>query len=189
MEGKIDKVSEKDQQRPAAKEYDKEIEVWDAYDASFAKIEGKKLMRGEPIPPGVFHLVCDILVKHTDDTYLLMERDVRKPYGGMWEASAGGSALAGETPLQCAVRELREETGIQSDDLIELGEEIDAGTHAVYVEFLCITDGNKNEISLQDGETTAYKWVTRQELLSMKEEELVTERMQKYINELYEQGT
>lgn len=42
MEGKIDKVSEKDQQRPAAKEYDKEIEVWDAYDASFAKIEGKK---------------------------------------------------------------------------------------------------------------------------------------------------
>lgn len=43
-----------------------------------------------------------------------MQRDHRKHLGGMWEASAGGSALQGEKPLECAQRELFEETGVSS---------------------------------------------------------------------------
>ena len=88
------------------------MELWDAYDADFHRIEGKTLIRGEPVPEGIFHLVCDVLVKHTDGTFLLMQRAPGKHFGGMWEATAGGSALAGETPLECASRELREETGM-----------------------------------------------------------------------------
>ena len=133
-------------------------ELWDAYDASFSKIKGKTLVRGEMIPQGIFHLVCDILVKHTDGTYLLMKRDPRKHYGGMWEATAGGSALAGETPLQCAVRELKEETGIISDSLAEVGKDLSSETHAIYIEFLCITDWKKDSISLQEGETVDCRW-------------------------------
>ena len=60
------------------------------------------LIRGEAIPDGFYHLVSDIIVKHVDGTYLLMQRDIRKNYGGMWEATAGGSALKGEGPLACA---------------------------------------------------------------------------------------
>lgn len=78
------------------------MELWDAYHSSFIKIENVTLVRGETIPKGMFHLVCEILVKHEDGTFLLMKRDPRKHFGGMWEATAGGSALAGETPLQCA---------------------------------------------------------------------------------------
>ena len=84
------------------------MELWDAYDKDFQKIAGKTLVRGELIPQGLYHLVCDIIVRHADGAYLLMQRDPRKPWGGMWEATAGGSALAGETPLECAARELRE---------------------------------------------------------------------------------
>ena len=47
------------------------------------KIEGKTLIRGQAIPEGMSHLVCDIIVRHTDGTYLLMQRDERKHYGGM----------------------------------------------------------------------------------------------------------
>ena len=86
-------------------------EFWDACDANFNKIEGMTLVRGEPVPRGMLHLVCDVTVRHTDGTYLLMQRDPQKHYGGLWEATAGGSALQGETPLACAIRELREETG------------------------------------------------------------------------------
>lgn len=89
-------------------------ELWDAYDEAFAKIPNKTLIRGEKILQGMFRLVCDILVKHADGTFLLMRRDPRKHYGGLWEATAGGSALVGEAPLQCAVRELKEETGKQT---------------------------------------------------------------------------
>ena len=47
------------------------MELWDAYDESFNKIDGMTLIRGEEIPDGVFHLVSEIIVKHTDGTYLL----------------------------------------------------------------------------------------------------------------------
>ena len=160
------------------------MELWDAYDSSFSKIENVTLVRGEPIPKGMFHLVCDILVKHTDGTFLLMKRDPRKHFGGMWEATAGGSALTGEDPLVCASRELKEETGILSADLTEVGREVNSTNHSIYVEFLCITDWDKDKISLQEGETVDYKWVSKEELLSMKKDELATERMQKYIDEL-----
>ena len=157
------------------------MELWDAYNSSFIKIENVTLVRGEPVPKDMFHLVCDILVKHTDGTFLLMKRDPQKHFGGMWEATAGGSALAGENPLQCAIRELKEETGIISADLVELGREVSDKTSSIYIEFLCITDWNKDNISLQQGETVDYKWVSKEELLSMKKDELATERMQKYV--------
>lgn len=157
------------------------MELWDAYNSSFIKIENVTLVRGEPVPNDIYHLVCDVLVKHTDGTFLLMKRDPKKHFGGMWEATAGGSALAGENPLQCAIRELKEETGIISADLIELGREVSDKTHSIYIEFLCITEWNKDNISLQQGETVDYEWVSREELLSMSKDELATERMQKYI--------
>lgn len=160
------------------------MELWDAYDASLTKIENMTLVRGKPIPNHVFHLVCDILVKHTDGTFLLMKRDPRKHFGGMWEATAGGSALMGETPLQCAIRELKEETGIMSTNLVEVGREVSEETHSIYVEFLCITDWNKENITLQEYETVDFQWVKKEELLSLKKSEFVTERMQKYISEL-----
>ena len=43
------------------------MEIWDAYDAEFNKLENKTLIRGEVIPDGLFHLVCEILVKHSDE--------------------------------------------------------------------------------------------------------------------------
>ena len=158
------------------------MEIWDAYDKDFNKISNMMLIREEPIPDGLFHLVSEIIVKHNDGSYLLMQRDKRKHFGGMWEATAGGSALCGETSLECAVRELREETGIESDHLTEIGRV--RGYNTLYVEFLCVTDCKKDSIILQDGETIAYKWVSRNELISMKESELVTERMQKFMEEL-----
>lgn len=158
------------------------MERWDAYDRNFRKVEGVTLIRGEPIPEGICHLVCDILVRHRDGTYLLMQRDRRKHYGGMWEATAGGSALQNETPLECAVWELYEETGISSRALTEVGRVLSGNT--IYVEFLCVTDCRKDSVRLQVGETIAYRWVSKEQLLSMKKEELVTERMQEYIEEL-----
>ena len=162
------------------------MELWDAYDEHLNKIEGITLIREEKdqIPENVYHLVCDIIVKHVDGTYLLMQRDFQKHYGGMWEATAGGSALQGESPITCAIRELREETGIVSDNLVEVGRVVDKETHAIYVEYLCVTDWNKEDIRLQTGETVDFKWVSREELVSMTKENLVTERMQEFITEL-----
>ena len=158
------------------------MELWDAYDAGFHRIEGKTLTRGEPVPEGLFHLVCDVLVKHTDGPFLLMQRAPGKHFGGMWEATAGGSALAGETPLECALRELKEETGIHSSNLTEVGRVVSEERRSLYVEFLCVTDWEKDHVTLQEGETSDFRWVSREELLHMNKDELVTKRMQQFLH-------
>lgn len=99
-------------------------EIWDCYDKNFNLVEGKVLVRGQEtsFSEDEYHLVCDIAVKHTDGTFLLMQRDFRKEgYPGKWEFTAGGSALKGESPLECARRELFEETGLVADELKEIG--------------------------------------------------------------------
>lgn len=120
--------------------------------------------------------MCDILVRHADGDYLLMQRDPRKHYGGMWEAGAGGAAQQGETPLQCALRELREETGIAADALNEIGRVVNPGRHTIYVAFLCDTHCDKSGITLQEGETVDFRWVSRDELLGMDSDTLVPRR-------------
>ena len=158
------------------------MELWDAYNSKFEKIEGLTLIREEEdkIPEGVYHLVNHILVKHTDGTYLLMKRDPTKPaYPNMWEATAGGSALQGESALESAFRELREETGIIADTLEELDWSL--GKSSIHCRYLCLTDCAKDSIKLQEGETCDYRWVTAQELLVMKESELIGMEMLKYV--------
>ena len=158
------------------------MEKWDAYNESMNRIEGMSIVRGEPIPNGYFHLVCEILVRHTDGSYLLMQRDTRKPFGGLWEASAGGSALQGESPKECAIRELEEETGIRATEMVEVGKLLHYGYKSYVVEFLCITDVDKDSIRLQEGETIAYKWISGKELLEMTRKELATQRILNFIN-------
>lgn len=162
------------------------MELWDAYDAEFNKLDGITLIRGEEatFADDIFHLVCDIIVRHVDGTYLLMQRDMRKHFPGMWEATAGGSALQGETSIMCAHRELKEETGIVASELVEVGRVVDKEKHSIYVEYLCVTDWDKNAICLQEGETIDYKWVTKGELMAMGADELVTERMQQFAEDL-----
>lgn len=159
-------------------------ELWDAYDSEFNKIKDVTLVRGEPIPNEIYHLVCEIIVKHIDGTYLLMQRDFEKHYGGCWELTAGGSALQGETPIECAIRELREETGVVSIEMKELGRIVHDAHHSLYVEYLCVTDCDKSSITLQKGETVNYRWIDKNSLLEMREDELSATRTMKLIKEL-----
>ena len=130
------------------------MEIWDGY-----------LVRDEQIPEGLYHLVSEILVRHTDGDYLLMERDARKPNdGGRLESTAGGSALKGEDAASCARRELFEETGLSAGALEEIGRYTSHET--IYHSFLCVIDCDKSSVSLQEGETTAYKWISEKEFVA-----------------------
>ena len=151
-------------------------EIWDAYDRHFNRLENIQLVRGQAVPDGMYHLVCEIIVRHTDGTYLLMQRDFAKPFGGMWELTAGGSALTGETPMECAIRELREETGIVARDWREIKRIVHDVHHSLYVEYLCVTDCDKNSVVLQEGETVDYKWVDRNTVLQSGADSLASSR-------------
>ncbi len=159
------------------------MELWDAYDGDFKKIKGMTLVRGEEssIPKGVYHMVVFILVRHTDGQYLLMRRSPCKTYPLCWEATAGGSVLQGETALEGAIRELREETGIIADNLEEKEHFVKDETHSAYYVFVCVTDCKKDSIVLQEGETCEYKWVDKEEIFAMGDDELLAQSTRKHV--------
>ena len=156
------------------------MERWDAYDRDGTPA-GLDLIRGEPIPKGLYHLVSGVLVRHTDGDYLLMQRDPGKPnFPGYYEATAGGSALKGEDALACAKRELYEETGIAAGTFTE----IDRRTYEdgrIFYSFLCRTGWDKTAIRLQEGETVAFCWVGEKEFADfIRSERAIPAQMERY---------
>lgn len=165
------------------------MEIWDAYlkDGTFAGVD---LIRGEKIPEGLYHLVCDVLVRHIDGDYLIMQRDFAKSsYGGYWEATAGGSALKGEDALACIKRELFEETGIVSESFEELNRFVFDDDRCIFYTFLCTTDCDKNSIIFQKGETIAYKWLNEKDFISfINSEEMIESQKRRYKDFFVEKG-
>jgi len=164
------------------------MEIWDAYyeDGTLA---GCDLIRGEIIPDRLFHLVCEVIVRHKDGEFLLMQRDHnKKMYPGMFEASASGSALKGESAIEGAIRELKEETGIDGSNLKFICKCTNAATRGMYYIYLCNTDCNKDSIILQEGETISYRWMGQDEFMKFVETEKYVkpdkERKQIYLNSL-----
>lgn len=139
------------------------MEVWDAYDRE-GKRTGEKLVRGEPVPEGWYHLVCEVLVRHKDGTYLCMKRASTKDgFPGWMEATAGGSALVGEDKTDCVRRELREETGLDCESFTEIGSSVSGNT--IYHSFMCTVDCDKNAVQMQEGETEDFCWLTEAEFI------------------------
>ena len=127
-------------------------------------------------------------MRHIDGDYLLMQRDPRKPnYGGFFEATAGGSALKGEDAFTCARRELREETGIDAGTLTNIGRFVSHDT--IYENFLCVTDCEKNSVTLQDGETVSYKWISEAEFVDfVNSDAMIDVQCQRYLPYLKQMG-
>ncbi|MCD8214516.1 MAG: NUDIX hydrolase [Clostridiales bacterium] len=140
------------------------MEIWDGYlkDGSLAGVD---IIRGEAIPEGLYHIACEVLLWHYDGDFLITRRDLNKEsYPGFYEATAGGSVLKGETPLECIKRELFEETGIKGRDFVEAGHGTSPGSRCIHYSFICRTDCDKASVKLQKGETIDYKWLGPKEL-------------------------
>ncbi len=152
------------------------MEIWDLYDKDgnrTGEVWERKHGNYKDIPDGRYHLVSDILVRHEDGTFLLTKRDLSKDvYPGYWEATAGGSAMKGEEPLECAKRELFEETGIVSDSFHLINRVFREVSHSLIYSYVTKVNCPKDSIVLQDGETTEYKWVDAAGLIDYAESEL-----------------
>lgn len=143
------------------------MELWDAYTRNGVKTGGV-LVRGQKMWPGIYHLVCEVLVRHVDGSYLCMIRSREKPNYPLYpECTAGGSALLGETPYDCIRRELREETGIEWTAFEEMGRSVRECDSSIFHSFLCTVDWPKDQITLQEGETEDHRWLTEAEFIGL----------------------
>jgi len=146
------------------------------------------LVRGKEIPKGVYHLGVEVLIQHVDGDYLLMQRDFSKVecYPGFYEATAGGSALKGETAKQAIAREAFEETGVKVENLRLINKQILHPT--IVYSYLSVVDCDKASVKLQEGETIAYKWLNQKDFMTfMNSDESIPmkrDRLGSYLNSI-----
>ena len=141
------------------------MELWDLYDKD-RKPLNRTHVRGEAFAEGEYYVSCEIWVRNSKGEFLITRRHPDKKAGNLWEF-AGGGTLAGETTTQSAVRELKEETGIQS-------QESELQLFATYQHknyfldlFLLNKDVEISDIVLQPGETIDAKWASEETILQM----------------------
>lgn len=89
------------------------MEKWDLYDEN--RIVIGEHVRGDELPDNGYHLVVHVWIKNNKNQFLISRRAENRPtFPLMWEC-VGGSVLTGESSLQGAIREVKEEIGIDFD--------------------------------------------------------------------------
>ncbi|MBR4725629.1 MAG: NUDIX domain-containing protein [Lachnospiraceae bacterium] len=90
------------------------MEYWDLYDSE-RKPLNRVHARGEAFAEGEYYVCAEVWVRNSKGQFLITKRHPDKKAGNLWEFTGGGT-LAGESTLQSAVRELKEETGIDASE-------------------------------------------------------------------------
>ncbi len=145
------------------------IELWDIYDINRKKT-GRTVERGKPMAQDEYHIVVNVWIRGSDGKWLISKRSPNKHYGNLWEC-CGGSAIAGEESISAALREAKEELGIEL--ATENGHLFTSAIrqYRTFPDFLDVWvfhhDCDISNIVLQDGETCDAKWATSEEILEM----------------------
>jgi 8-oxo-dGTP pyrophosphatase MutT (NUDIX family) len=90
-------------------------EIWDVLDENGNKT-GRFVERGRPMSAGDYHLVVHVWKHNSNGEWLIDRRTSERgtSIDGKWETT-GGSAVAGEDSLTAALRESKEELGLELD--------------------------------------------------------------------------
>ena len=90
------------------------MELWDLYTRDRVPT-GETHIRGEKLPPERYHPVVHVWIRNSKGQWLISQRAAnRSTHPLKWEC-VGGSVTAGEDSLTGAIREAKEEVGVDLD--------------------------------------------------------------------------
>lgn len=140
-------------------------EIWDIYDEN-RNLTGRTHRRGDPLQPGDYHLTVQVWMRNSEGKYLLTKRSPNKGFPNLWETT-GGSALVGDDSLTAALREVKEETGL--DLRPEYGRIVLQNSGRDFHEdvWLFHQDFRLCDVLLLEGETCDVMYATGDEILEM----------------------
>lgn len=118
--------------------------------------------------PGFYHKPAWTWVYNSKGEILIQKRSMKKKrFPGYWDTSCAGHVDAGETPKQGAIREAKEEIGLDvSEDDVEFMFEFieDEGYWEIGQVFFIKADKEIDEFTIQEDEVDEIKWVSFEEL-------------------------
>lgn len=170
-----------------------DAEVWDLYNEK-RELLGIDHIRGEQLPIDGYHLVVHVWIRNSKGEYLISQRSANRPtYPLMWEC-VGGSVVKGEKSLQGAVREVKEEVGV---DLIpENGRLLFTMTRKIIDGkiFNDITDvwlfdydGEVNLSNATTDEVAQVAWMSRSQIQELFEENMLIDTLEYFFTEVDKQ--
>ncbi|MBR3318895.1 NUDIX domain-containing protein [Candidatus Saccharibacteria bacterium] len=122
---------------------------------------------GQPDPNGSLEGgACIWFVKHEDDKTLVLfqKRSENIQFGGFYDASTGGHIDEGEDPLTAALREAREEIGMDLNPE-ELRLVCSYATDRKYITvYLSDRTGKNDELKLNPEEVEQVEWIALDDL-------------------------
>ncbi len=143
------------------------MELWDVYDLHRRKTN-RTWVRGEKLRAGDFHLVVHVCIFNSNGDMLIQQRQpFKEGWPNMWDLTAGGSAIAGDTSQTAAQRELYEEIGLNLDFQQvrpHLTINFEHGFDDIY---LIEEDVELDSLTLQETEVQNVKWASKEEILAM----------------------
>ena len=120
---------------------------------------------------GIWHRVADIVVINSNNEILCNQRSMLKDNSpGKWDIPFGGHALAGTDMVQCAMDELREESGIvaKREDLTFYGQFKESSNNGTNNQFFYVYiykwNGKVSDLTLEVEEIVDAKWVSLETL-------------------------
>ena len=118
------------------------------------------------MPEGDYHLVVFVWLRNSKGEYLISKRAPNKGYPNLWE-NTGGSAIAGDDSLTAAIREVKEEVGLDVD--LENGKLIisEIREDSFFDVWLFEQDFDLADVVLQENETVDAKYATLEEIEQM----------------------
>ena len=141
------------------------MEYWDAYDDKRKKL-GHDLIRDKSkISDGEYHIVEEVWIINSKGEILLTQRSkYKEDYPLLWECTAG-SIVKGESTIEGALREVKEEIGLELDikDLIHFGNKVDDTHHAIVDKWVVRKDILLSDLKFADGEVQDAKFVSKEE--------------------------
>ncbi len=142
------------------------MEMLDIYDAAGERTD-RSAPRGTRLSQGEYFLCTHIFLKNQDGRFLIQQRSAIKPTRpNVWDITAG-AVDAGETSLEAAIRETKEEVGltITPASLHFLFRDcVRSCYHDVY--YACVPF-TLSDCTMQASEVQALRLVTRAELLEL----------------------
>ncbi len=159
------------------------MEKWDLY-TKYREKSGKEHIRGEKIPEGFYHLVVHVWIRNQKGEYLISQRSFRRPtFPLMWEC-VGDSVLKGESSIEGAVREVKEEVGLdleQSAGKLLFSKICGTLDGKVFNNIMDVWLFNYNgEVHLEDATTDEVadcKWMTVPEIRQLYKEKKLVQAM------------
>lgn len=140
------------------------MEFWDCYDID-RNLTGRVMRRGEPIPPGCYHIVVHACVFNSKGEMLIQRRtDTKDSWPGMWDVTMGGSAVMGETSRMAAERELAEEVGLDFD-FTGVKPALSINYRQNFDDFFILrSDCGISDLTLQPEEVAEARWASKAEI-------------------------